>query len=197
LNKLGREELETVGVTILKSPGIGIFITEALARMIGLEQFEIMESKHLLEKFATDTRKLWNRDGVRQAVRASLDKVTKCRTPLLGAEIYASDKEVKTVCHICKSRFCPGCGHQATLSWQREQWCALPDVRYSEICFTMPNVLWPLLHRDRELLHDIAARPHRNPAIALLLVLGIFTIRRSFNRCAHHQKTASDGQHAV
>jgi hypothetical protein len=116
-----------------------------------------MESKHLLQKFTTNTRKLWNRDGVRQAVRDNLDKITKCRTPPLGAEIYASDTEVKTVCHTCKSRFCPGCGHRATLSWQREQWCALPDVRYSEICFTMPNVLWPLLHRDRQLLHDIAA----------------------------------------
>jgi hypothetical protein len=116
-----------------------------------------MESKHLLQKFASNTRKLWVRDGVRQAVRDNLDKVTKCRTPLLGAEIYASDTEVKTVCHTCKSRFCNCCGNRGTLTWQREQWCALPDVRYSEICFTMPNVLWPLLHRDRQLLHDIAA----------------------------------------
>jgi hypothetical protein len=41
--------------------------------------------------------------------------------------------------------------------WQREQWNALPDVRYSEVCLTMPNVFWPLLRRHRELLHDIAA----------------------------------------
>jgi hypothetical protein len=116
-----------------------------------------MESKHLLQKFASNTRKLWDRDGVRQAVRDNLDKVMKCRTPLLGAEIYASDTVVKTVYHTCKSRFCNGCGNRGTLTWQREQWCALPDVRYSEICFTMPNVLWPLLHRDRQLLHNIAA----------------------------------------
>ena len=116
-----------------------------------------MESKHLLQEFATKTRKFWDRDRVRPAVRDNLDKVTKCRTPLLGAEIYASDREVKTVCHTCKSRFCNGCGNRGTLTWQREQWCALPDVRYSEICFTMPDILWDFFRHDRQLLSDIAA----------------------------------------
>jgi len=116
-----------------------------------------MGSKHLFQRLATGNRDLWDKDGVRQTVRNNLDKVTKCRTPLLGAESFASDTEIKTVFHTCKSRFCPSCGHRATLLWQRKQWCALPDVRYSEICFTMPDVLWPLLRHDRQLLHDIAA----------------------------------------
>jgi hypothetical protein len=62
LNKLGREELETVGVTILKSPGIGIFITEALARIIGLEQSKLWNqstsyknSPAIQEPFGTGT----------------------------------------------------------------------------------------------------------------------------------------------
>jgi len=62
LNKLGREELETVGVTILKSPGIGIFITEALARIIGLEQSKLWNqstsyknSPAIQENFGTGT----------------------------------------------------------------------------------------------------------------------------------------------
>ena len=41
LNGLGSNDLMKVGVTILKSPGIGIFVTEALARLIGLEQLRI------------------------------------------------------------------------------------------------------------------------------------------------------------
>ena len=124
-----------------------------------------MASKHLLQEFVTATRHLWDRDTVRHAVRDNLDKVTKCRTPLLGAEVYASDKEVKSFCHTCKSRFCTCCGNRATLEWQRAQWCVLPDVRYSEICLTMPDVLWPLLRYDRQGFHDIAA-------------LGISVIRR-------------------
>jgi hypothetical protein len=38
LSDLGSDELATVAVAVLKSPGIGIFVTEALARLIGLEQ---------------------------------------------------------------------------------------------------------------------------------------------------------------
>jgi len=62
LNELGKEELETVGVTILKSPGIGIFITEALARIIGLEQSKLWNrstsyknSLAIQENFGTGT----------------------------------------------------------------------------------------------------------------------------------------------
>ena len=36
-----------------------------------------MEYKHLLPKFATDTRKLWTRSGGRQAIRDNLDKINK------------------------------------------------------------------------------------------------------------------------
>jgi len=76
---------------------------------------------------------------------------------MLGAEVYPSDTETKTICHTCKSRFCPGCGNRATLTWQREQWRALPDVRYFEICFTMPKLFWEYFQQDRRLLSDIAA----------------------------------------
>src|SRR3954471_9424088 len=116
-----------------------------------------MESKRLLSKFAAATKELWAKEGVRKAVRDNLEKIIRCRTPVLGAEIYASDTETKVICHTCKSRFCPGCGNRATLTWQREQWRALPDARYSEICFTMPNVFWEFFQKDRELLSDIAA----------------------------------------
>lgn len=115
-----------------------------------------MESKRHLQRFAEKTRGLWTRPGARQAVHENLDKLTQCRTLTLGAEIYASDSETKTICHTCKSRFCPGCGNRATLTWQREQWRALPDARYSEICFTMPKQFWNHFQHDRRLLGDIA-----------------------------------------
>jgi len=57
-----------------------------------------MESKRSLQRFAESTRELWTKQGVRQAVRENLDKLTKCRTLALGAEIYASDSEIKTIC---------------------------------------------------------------------------------------------------
>jgi len=39
--------------------------------------------------------------------------------------------------------------------WQREQWCALPDIPYVGIVLTIPNVLWPIFRQNRHLLHDL------------------------------------------
>ncbi|MGO9303967.1 MAG: transposase zinc-binding domain-containing protein, partial [Candidatus Korobacteraceae bacterium] len=63
----------------------------------------------------------------------------------------------KLVYHTCKSRACPSCGHRATLLWQREQWAALPDIRYAGIALTMPDVLWSIFQKNRHLLHDLPA----------------------------------------
>ncbi len=59
--------------------------------------------------------------------------------------------------HTCKSRSCPSCGQRATLLWQRDQWSALPDIPYTGIGFTMPNVLWPIFRQNRHLLRDLPA----------------------------------------
>jgi hypothetical protein len=80
-----------------------------------------------------------------------------CRTPALGAEIFASASEEKLVFHTCKSRACPSCGHRATRLWQREQWASLPDTRYAGITLTMPDGLWSIFQQNRHLLHDLPA----------------------------------------
>jgi hypothetical protein len=63
LHDLSKEELDAVRVTILKSPEPGIFITETLARMIGLEQLRLWNqstsyknSPQIRESFGTGTR---------------------------------------------------------------------------------------------------------------------------------------------
>jgi hypothetical protein len=90
-------------------------------------------------------------------VRENFEKVLRCRTLALGAEVYASETEQKRIPHTCKSRACPSCGHRATLLWQRDQWAALPDVPYVGITFSMPDVLWPIFQQNRHLLHDLPA----------------------------------------
>ena len=102
-------------------------------------------------------RDVWQRAGVRDAVREDFSKVAACRTSALGAEVYASGTEKREFFHPCKSRSCPSCGHRATILWQREQWAALPDIPYKGVVLTMPNVLWPIFQRNRHLLHDLPA----------------------------------------
>jgi hypothetical protein len=116
-----------------------------------------MRNKQPLKQIVAATRDHWERNETRPAVRENLEKMLNCRTPTLGAEVYASETEQKLVYHTCKSRACPSCGYRATLLWQRQQWAALPDIPYTGLVFTMPNVLWPLFKQNRHLLHDLPA----------------------------------------
>ena len=114
-----------------------------------------MTYKHPLRQILTATRNTWDRTETRAAVRSSFDKVTKCGTLSLGAEVFASETEEKVIPHTCKARSCPSCGYRATIQWQREQWCDLPDIPFTGIVLTMPDVLWPIFQQNRHLLHDL------------------------------------------
>jgi Putative transposase/Transposase zinc-binding domain len=115
-----------------------------------------MRYKQPLRQILLQTRDVWDRAEIRPTVRHNCEKLINCRTPALGAEIYASATEEKLVYHTCKSPSCPSCGHKATELWQREQWNALPDTPYTGVVFTMPNILWPIFQRNRHLLRDLA-----------------------------------------
>jgi hypothetical protein len=103
------------------------------------------------------TREKWQTPTERKTVRDSFSKVLACRTPALGAEVYASASQKKIVFHTCKSKCCHSCGNRATLLWQREQWAMLPDVPFVGIVLTMPDVLWPLFKGAPRLQHDLPA----------------------------------------
>jgi len=116
-----------------------------------------MHNRQPLKEILIATRSHWDRPEVRPAVRENFGKMINCRTPALGAEVFESETEEKLVYHTCKSRSCPSCGQRATLLWQRDQWSTLPDIPYSGIGFTMPDVLWPIFRQNRQLLHDLPA----------------------------------------
>ncbi len=118
---------------------------------------DFMRCREPLKQILIDTRDYWDHPETRPAVRENFIRMINCRTPALGAEIFASANEEKLVYHTCKSRACPSCGHRATLLWQREQWAALPDIRYAGIALTMPDVLWSIFQQNRHLLHDLPA----------------------------------------
>jgi Transposase zinc-binding domain len=116
-----------------------------------------MRCREPLKQILVDTRDYWDHPGTRPAVRENFIRMINCRTPALGAEIFASSTEQKLVYHTCMSRACPSCGHRATLLWQRERWAALPDIRYAGIALTMPDVLWSIFQQNRHLFHDLPA----------------------------------------
>ncbi len=99
-----------------------------------------MRDEQPLRQILAGARRHWDRPETRTAVRETFAKMIDCRTSALGAEVYASETEEKLVYHTCKSRACPSCGHRATELWQREQRTALPDIPYTGIVLTMPDV---------------------------------------------------------
>jgi hypothetical protein len=154
-----------------------------------------MPYKNPIKQILIATRSSWDRPEVRPAVRQNFDKVTKCGTLALGAEIYASENEEKLVPHTCKARPCPSCGHRATLQWQRERWCALPDIPYVGIVLSMPNVLWPIFQKNRHLLHGLPklgaaviqqwAKLKYDVRVSIMLVPHTFGGKLNFNSHLH------------
>lgn len=161
-----------------------------------------------LKQFIASSRDLWDRDEIRTAVRENFDRVVKCRTPALGAEVFSSATETRVVYHTCKSRACPSCGQRATQLWQREQWATMPDVPYAGIVLTMPNVLWPIFKINRKLLKDLPTlgaevikqwvKSHYGMEVMVMVVLHTFGGRLNFNPHLHILASAgglgSDGK---
>ena len=56
--------------------------------------------KQPLKQILGATRDYWDLAEIRPAVRKNFEKMTNCRTPALGAEVYASETEQKIVYHI-------------------------------------------------------------------------------------------------
>jgi hypothetical protein len=110
-----------------------------------------------LKQVLLNGRGYWDTDATRPAARENFGRVVRCQTAVLGAEIYGNDAEQKLVFHSCKSRACSSCGHRATQLWQGQQWRRLPDISYTGLVFTMPDVLWPIFQQNRNLLHDLPA----------------------------------------
>lgn len=87
--------------------------------------------------------------------------------------------------NTCKSPACASCGHWATIQWQRERWCAIPEGTYLEITLTMPNTLWGIFGRHSRLcrkLSEIAARVICNYArVNHGIEVGVLPVLHTFN----------------
>lgn len=116
-----------------------------------------MKGERPIMQIMLDTQAYWDHDGTPAHVRKNFLRIIQCRTPALGAEVYASDAELKIVCHTCKSRFCTSCGQRATEAWQQDLETILPDVPYIGMTLTVPMEFRAILQQNRHLLRGIPA----------------------------------------
>jgi hypothetical protein len=158
-----------------------------------------MKQHEPLKKILSLSRPHWDQDSTRSTVREGFSKALRCRTPQMGAEVYASDAEERVVYHTCKSRSCSSCGYRATANWQRGWWATLPDTNYKGVTFTMPKELWPLFRDNRRLAHalpilaaklmEARIRAHHGVSIGVLAVLHTFNGQLEFNSHVHTMVT--------
>lgn len=164
-----------------------------------------MKNRDHLKQILSQTRPYWDQDETRPAVRQAFRKTLQCRTPALGAEVYASENQQRIVNHTCKSPACSSCGHRATVQWQRGWWVTLPDKPYKGITFTMPNQLWDVFRDNRPLapaLSALAANVIQTWAsaryglrVGVIAILHTFNGRLEFNSHVHTMVTGG-GLHA-
>ncbi len=117
----------------------------------------LRKPEHPLRQIFELTRDHWDTPTERDAVRTNFNKVCACRTSALGGEVYASATEEKVFYHTCKSKCCPSCGNRGTQLWQRDQWATLPDIPFTGVVLTMPDLFWPVFQAHRHLQHDLPA----------------------------------------
>ncbi len=127
----------------------------------------------------------WDHDGYDPDARRAFLLALQCKTPAMGGRLFASENEERVFYNTCKSPACPSCGHWATIQWQRERWCALPEATYLEITLTMPNTLWDIFARNPRLcrkLSEIAARVIRSYArVRHGVEVGVMPVLHTFN----------------
>jgi hypothetical protein len=153
-----------------------------------------------LRQILLQTRAHWDRDETPPSVRSAFDKALQCRTPALGAEVFASKNEEYVLYHPCKSRPCSSCGYRSTVQWQRERWAALPNVPYKGVTFTMPDVLWPFFRDNPDLTRALPALASKiiqsyvgvrfGLRVGVIAILHTFNGKLEFNSHVHTMVTA-------
>lgn len=132
--------------------------------------------------------------------RRAVACILNCRTPALGAELYACPQcqKVHYVYHSCNHRACPQCGQGDAGEWLERQKCRLLPMPHARITFTVPEGLRPWLRSHQQLgyglllresagaLQDVARQPkYLGAQLGILSVLHTWGRQLQFHPHVH------------
>lgn len=111
----------------------------------------------------------WQEGNVRESVVRHVEKMLRCRTPLLGAHLFNCQEceTVRVVPHSCKSPFCSSCGKARTDEWCGELLSDWLDVPYRHLVFTLPWQLRLPIQDNRQLLLPVLFRAAADTILSL------------------------------
>lgn len=83
--------------------------------------------------------------GVLPSHRAALAAIERCRTAVLGGQVWRCTKDgcssERYAYHSCRSRFCPKCHAEQTHDWLERHRARLPQCSWVLVTFTLPSEL--------------------------------------------------------
>jgi hypothetical protein len=100
------------------------------------------------------------RDIVPALHRKIASAIMDCRTEKLGGLIYTCEdcSEPLVLFHSCRNRHCPKCQAMARAAWVTNRENELPQTDYFHVVFTIPPLLKPYAHRNKEVFYSLMFR---------------------------------------
>lgn len=95
--------------------------------------------------------------SIRKIVLEEVEKFRLCGEKEAGFSLFACDccGEIKIVPHRCKGRFCSVCATGYMQEWSKKTAENMYNMPHRHIMFTLPEELWEIFLRHRELLKDL------------------------------------------
>ena len=121
------------------------------------------KKENVIKKIFFDENKHWERfvkihaKNIRKEVREEIEKFRLCGEKESGFNLFACDYcgDIKIVPHRCKGRFCNVCATGFMHVWSEKVAKNMYDIQRRHIMFTLPQELWEIFIRRRDLLKDL------------------------------------------
>lgn len=118
---------------------------------------------NILKQIFFDENKNWDNfvklhpKSIREVVKEEVEKFRLCGEKEAGFSLFACDccGEIKIVPHRCKGRFCSICATGYMQEWSRKTAENMYNMAHRHIMFTLPEELWEIFLRRRDLLKDL------------------------------------------
>ncbi len=87
-----------------------------------------------------------------------LNNIVRCRTAALGGHVDACGEQCgfsRVSYNSCRDRHCPKCLTPQSVKWVTGRLLRILPVPYFHVVFTIPDILYPLVLRNKKVLYDI------------------------------------------
>jgi hypothetical protein len=115
-----------------------------------------VEVQDIFNLFGDSYRNSFGNSMPRQHFRI-MRAIELCRTAALGGHREKCDScgKLRTSYNSCRNRHCPKCQFLKREKWLEERSGDILPIKYFHVVFTVPNILNPLILRNKKVLYDI------------------------------------------